>query len=583
MKKSTKIILITSSALFAVLVFLCCSTPRMRTLLWRLYDRPEDIVRTQTFYATRGEIFDCNGNVIATNKTLYDVYMDCCVVDDPREWEDKSRKLAQEIAQVLPVRTAPEWWEYFQESRRHRRRFIKIVKDVDWQMVDSLRTLTLFNEGRYYGGLIVSAKDVRVYPYGNLARRTVGVRKNTLENISFGLEGQYEADLNGENGFEKTRSGYRLGKRRQWRDEFKECVDGWNIHTALNMKFQTAADSVLRNVIEYNGDLAGGCLAMMEVETGEIRALANIHRLDDGRVGEYFNYFLDYGYEPGEVAQTMTLAAALSDGVVKSLSERIPTKHGRINDTIAFVDDYIRNYERKMQSDSISVMDGFAASSRYVSADIALRYSDTPDYYYDWIKTFCIDSYDFDLNGVRNVDLVSSLRRDANTLAAMGSGYELAVTPIHVLTFYNAVANGGKMMRPMVVKRMESNEYGSQYMAPKELHPQVLRPEVADSLKKALSLCVSKGTAQKLKGTQIIGKTGTSRQIIDPKHRQGSSDPYSDAEGRRQYASSFVGFYPETDSEYTVICVLFTGLTRNPVYGGNQPLELVKDFVSAVN
>ena len=553
----------------------------IRPLFWRFIMRPTDQIRTYTEYAGRGEIFDCRGNIIATNKIVYDIHLDCCVVEDQKKWEEKSRMLAQSIALVLPERTAPQWWDYFQNARRNKKRYLPIVKNVDRSMADTLRTLPLLNERAHKGGCICTSKVVREYPYGNLARRTIGVFRNIYDDPLFGIERQFNGDLNGDDGIRKVKYGYRGSKPRHWEIEREEKIDGWDIYTTIYMKHQTVADSVLRAAIESYEDIIGGCLALMEVKTGAITALANCHRLDNGEIGEYYNYAISHSYEPGEVVQTMTLAASLSDGMIKSLEQKLPTNHGRLTDTCRFQDNYILQYEKKNQTDSISVIDGFAQSSRYVSSFLTLRYSESQDYFYKWYETFCINDYNFDIAEMKGLDLVDPTGRDINTLMSAGSGYGFTVCPMQVLSFYNTIANNGKMMRPMLIKKMTSDKYGNQYMMPREINEMVFRKEVADSLKKALSACTELGTSKRLNGMpqKIIGKTGTSRQVIDPRIREGSLDPYQDSEDRRQYSSTFAGFFPADDPRYSVICVLFTKPTHKPLYGGKLPTETVKSFV----
>lgn len=576
--------------LFAGIIFIVyltisiCGCPRVRTFALRFSDRPEDHIITKTFSPDRGRIFDCAGNIIATNKEVYDIHLDCCVIEDPRVWEEKSRKLAQEIALVLPERTAPQWWDYFQHARRNKKRYLAIAKNVDLAVLDTLKKLTLLDEPTYKGGRIVTSKQMRDYPYGNLARRTIGAGRYSWDEFRFGIENAYNGDLDGEEGIRRTKHGYRRGKWCQSVLEYKPEVDGWDIYTTLNMEYQAVADSALRLAVETDDDIAGGCLALMEVSTGEIKALANIHRLDNGNIGEYLNYSIGYSYEPGEVAQTMTLAAALSDRLVNGLDEKVATNHGKLSDTTAFVDDYIKGYERQMQTDNISILEGFTASSRYVGAKVAERYSESQEYYYDWFRTFCIGSSQFDTKGMRYLDLPNSIACDINTIRAMGSGYEFTVTPMHMLSFYNAIACNGKLLKPMLVNRMTSEKYDAQQMYPTVLEEQMLRQEVIDAVKEALRSCVVNGTGQALKDLpqEVAGKTGTARQIIDPKLRGGSIDPYSDTEGRKAYASSFAGFYPVDAPEYSVICVLFTKPTHKPLYGGQLPTKVVKGLIEGI-
>ena len=553
----------------------------VRPLLWRIVNRPTDQIVTYTESAERGEIFDCRNNLIATSKKFYDIHLDCCVVEDQKVWEDKSRRLAQSLTLVLPEKSAPEWWDYFQNARRKQKRYLKIAKNVDSAMVEKLRTLPLFNEKTYKGGFICTAKTAREYPYGDLARRTIGVWRNSNDDYLFGIERQFDADLDGNEGIRKVKCGFRGRKLRRWEIEKKDKIDGWDVYTTIYMKHQATADSVLRAAVESEEDIIGGCLALMEVKTGAITALANCHRLENGRIGEYYNYAINHSYEPGGVVQTMTLAAAISDGLIKSLDDKLPTNNGRLTDTTIVRDNYILQYERQKQTDSISVIDGFAQSSRYVSSALALKYSESQDYFYKWYESFCINSYDFDIYGMRQLDLVDPLGRDINTLISAGSGYRFTVCPMQILSFYNMIANNGKMMRPMLIKKMESDKYGRQYMHPRELNDMVLRPEIADSLKKALVKCTESGTTKILSGMpqNVIGKTGTSRQIIDAHLREGSLDPYKDSEGRMQYSSTFAGFFPADNPRYSIICVLFTKPTHKPLYGGELPTETVKNFV----
>ena len=553
----------------------------IRPLFWRFITRPTDQIRTYTEDAERGEIFDCRDNLIATNRTVYDVHLDCCVVEDQKIWEEKTRRLAQCITLILPDKTAPEWWDYFQNARKNKKRYLPIAKNVDRSMVDTLRTLPLLNERAHKGGCICTSKFVREYPYGNLARRTIGALRNSYDDPLFGIERQFNGDLNGDDGISKVKVGYRGRKPRQWEIEREDKIDGWDVYTTIYMKHQAVADSVLRTAVESDDDIVGGCLALMEVKTGAITALANCHRMDNGRIGEYYNYATSHSYEPGEVVQTMTLAASLSDGMIKSLDEKLPTNHGRLTDTCMFRDNYIIQYERKNQTDSISVIDGFVQSSRFVASSLALNYARSQDYFYKWYETFCIDDYNFDLDGMRELDLVDPIGRDINTLTSAGSGYGFTVCPMQILSFYNTIANNGKMMHPMLIKKMTSDKHGSQYMMPREINEMVFRKEVADSLKKALTACTEKGTAKILNGMpqNVIGKTGTSRQVIDPRIREGSIDPYRDSEGRMQYSSTFAGFFPADNPRYSIICVLFTKPTHKPLHGGQLPTETVKSFV----
>ena len=188
--------------------------------------------------------------------------------------------------------------------------------------------------------------------------------------------------------------------------------------------------------------------------------------------------------------QTRTLAADLSDGIIIGLDEAIPTNHGRLNDTTVVVDDYIRMYEQKHRRDSITVLEGFAASSRYVGARVTEIYAETEDYYYDWFKAFCISGSRFDIQGLRNLDLVNPTACDSNTIRTMGCGYEFTVAPMQILAFYNIIAGDGRLLKPLLVKKMEGDIYDTRRAHPVVMDRQVLRKDVIDSVRVALVICL---------------------------------------------------------------------------------------------
>lgn len=576
--------LIRTGLIASVLILCFCVGLMMGKFVWRMPPKPSDYTTTHNIPAERGKILDCKGNVIATNCTVYDVHLDCCVISNPDEWEEKSRLLSQELACLLPERSAPEWWTYLQKNRNQGRRYVPIAKDIDSTTMVRMMQLPLLDQGKYRGGRIISSKMVRIYPYEPLARRTIGIWRRHDQGHMFGLEGSYDTELRGKDGTRTVKHSVRRGRWRKWETDRDDQIDGLDIHTTIDMDLQAVADSLLMEAMTEGEDLAGGCLALMEVSTGEIKAIANSHRMDNGKVGEYFNYFIGHSYEPGAVVQTMTLAAVLSDGLITSLEEKIPTNKGRLHDSFCYYDDYIKAYERKYRTDSISVMNGFCMSSGYVAGDLALRYKDSADYYYDWLRSFCIGSSDFDIRGMRELDLPASTPGDDLTLMATGRGYGFTVSPVQILAFYNAIANGGKMMRPMLVKGTGKDMDRMQHIESVQIRERFIRPEVADSLKKALARCVEDGTAEALKGlpVKVAGKTGTSRQVMDPELRNGSTDPYQDAQGRRQYAGTFVGFYPADQPQYTLMCVLFTKPTYNMLYGGGKPALIAGELIENI-
>lgn len=318
MTKPLKITLISigSIAAFLLLAFLFVffdGRYRLNVLRHRIFSKPDDVIKEEVIPAQRGRILASDGSILVESVGRYDIYMDCTVVEDEDKWNKESLALSQEIARVLPTRSAPEWWGYFREARQRGDKFITIVKDIDLPMKDTLARLPLFREGQFAGGFIAEHYFARVYPYDSLARRTLGYIKPGMESASVGLEGRFNTALAGVSGTKTVKYGMREGKHRLWEIGRIDPIQGYDVRTTLDMDLQATADSALRMAIGPDETLYAGCLVLMEVGTGAIRAMVNLNRTEDGSLKEYYNYAIGLSYEPGEVVSAMTQDTVLPD------------------------------------------------------------------------------------------------------------------------------------------------------------------------------------------------------------------------------------------------------------------------------
>ena len=593
MTKPLKITLIALGSLAATLLltgFLYLSfdgRSRLNVLRHRLFSKSGEMIKEYVIPARRGRILAADGSTLVESVGRYDIFMDCCVVGDEDKWAEESRALSREIALVLPTRSAPEWWSYFQDARQKGNRYIPIVKDIDWPMKDSLAKLPLFRDGQFTGGFIAEHYYARVYPYDSLARRSLGYSR--WETPGVGIEGKYHISLSGVNGTQTVKFTTSNGVVRHKEIGRQDPIPGYDVRTMLDLDLQAKADSALRAAIGSDETLYAGCMVLMEVKTGAIKAIVNLDRTEDGHLKENYNYAIGRSYEPGDVVSTLTLSAALQDHLISSLDDEIATFHGRTPNLSQ--DMQILDYERSTGKRDISILEGFKRSSRYVMADVALRYKDTPQYYTEGLKALCLpEDLDFDIVGLRDVDIVGpgTAYWTDTTLPSMGFGYAWTLTPLHVLAFYNTLAAGGKMMKPYLVEQLEpydGDPKGFVEYGPKVLKEKVLRPDVLAEVTRGLKACVEDGTAQVLRGAKypVAGKTGTARQIL-PKNEQADpeKDPYSDSKGRHQYAATFAGFFPADAPRYSIICTIFTNTTAKPAYGGDAPAKVVKDVINAL-
>lgn len=543
-----------------------------------------------TIEPSRGNIIDSEGRLLAMSYPTYQFYMDCTVLKDRNTdkqeevWLEKARALSDSLSRVFPDKKASEFYNMIREGRRNGRRYVKIGTPVSRDLFTRICDFPLFNEGQYKGGVRYEQENIRMYPYGKLARRTIGFVRNNKANVAnshIGLEGKFDFVLHGTEGTEWLRyTDY--GRVRNSDSAYVKAIDGQDIRTTLNIDYQDIADNALRNLIINEDDIEGACLVLMETSTGAIRAMVNLLRDPKTETFEEIqNLAVGRKGEPGSVFKTVTLTSVLSDGHVKSLQETIPTNHGIVSGYRIPQDIHIVEYERANHTNRISVLDGFKMSSNYVFASLALNnYEKNPGRFIENIYSYKLgDVFDFDLDGLATPTIPTPKSKTWNKvdLGVIGYGYTTAMTPLHVLTFYNAIANKGKMMKPYLVEDIEENGIVATKRGPSVLNAAVCTPAIADTLTRALLAVTEEGTARRLKGAKcaVAGKTGTAFILFDNGQR-------NDAEGRRKYQGTFVGFFPAEAPQYSVICTVYSKPTRKSFQGGGIPAATVRELVDRI-
>ena len=541
----------------------------------------------------RGRIFDYSGKLLAMSFPTYSIRMDCTVGKDD-EWLPKAHELASGLAFHFPERNAEQYFQLLKKERARGQRYLKIGKPVDYTTMEKIKKLPLFNEGRNKGGLIIEQRNIRRYPYGKLARRTIGfVRDNRpgVTNNKVGLEGKFNNELHGKDGLEWKRITDKGKSIHDFDSTYTAAEDGLDVYTTINIDFQAAADRILRSKIETEEDLESATLAIMEVKTGALRSVVNLSRENgNGSFEEITNTLIGRKHEPGSVFKTVTLLAALSEGAIDSLGHEFPTNHGFVRGTSLKPDTHITDYEKASKSNRITVLHGFETSSNYVFATLALKaFGSDPNKYLDYLHKFMLDrTFDFELTGLQTPTVAA--RKDKKEwnltdLGSMGFGYTTEETPLHILTFYNAIANDGRMMRPYLVENIGDNSSVSSEYGPKVLSESICTKAVADTVTRALVAVTRNGTAKwsfiNLKKFDVAGKTGTSFGTF-PKSQAGA-DMYHDVNGRRKYQGTFVGFFPADNPQYTAICAVYSKPTSKSYQGGGIPARTIKELAEYIS
>ena len=545
----------------------------------------------------RGNILDAEGRLLAISCPTYQFYMDCTVLKDTntpeqeQAWLDKARELSKGLAAEFHDRTADQYYKLIKDSRAAGKKYVRLGRPVDRNTYNRVIELPLFRDGRYRSGMIVEQENIRQYPYGKLARRTIGFvrgNKSPVTNTHIGLEGKFDYILHGQEGREWMRvTDY--GRVRNSDSAYVKAVDGKDLRITLNIDYQDIADKALREQITEEPDLEGACLVLMETSTGAIRAMVNLVREDGtGPFEEIQNLAIGRKGEPGSVFKTVTLMSVLNDGYIKSLEETLPATSGHVAGT-SINDAHIPDFARQHQTNRISVLDGFKISSNYVFATLAVQnygidkskgrgkgLEKTEKFLQNIYNYKLGEAFSFDLDGLQTPTIPSpSTRYWTDTdLGSIGFGYSTEETPLHILTFYNAIANKGRMMKPYLVEDIEEHGIVVEKRGPGVLNAAVCSRAVADTITRALKAVTEEGTAKRLKDAKctVAGKTGTSFGTYE-------NGQYSDAYGRRKYQGTFVGFFPAEDPQYSIICTVYSKPTGKSFQGGGIPARAIRTVI----
>ena len=556
----------------------------------------------------RGSIIDYKGKLLAMSTPMYNVHMDCYVLKEEyasmkdkekgakkeQEWISKAQQLADKLPEVLKEdgRNAAYYRDLILTGRRNKRRYVAIAKDIDHSTLLELKKLPLFCEGRNQSGMIIEEEETRQYPYDGLARRVIGyVRNNSDTNaLHIGIEGEYNHHLRGKKGVEWMKVTDGKGMIQNMDSSFVAVENGLDIRTTLDINIQDIADRSLRANMAQEEDIVGGCVVVLDVETGAVRAMVNLQKDKRGEFREVFNMAAGRPAEPGSVFKAVTMTTLLEDGLIK-LEDKLPTNHGVMSDMPKVNrDEYITSYERNNGVNQISIIDGFKISSNYVFRRLVKdNYGEKPEKFINRLHEYNFgEAYEFELeesgSARPRIPDPESAGWTIYDLVSVAIGYSVRVTPLQVATFYNAIANNGKMMKPYVVESIEDEGRVVRNFKPQILNGSICSKATADTLTRALKMVTLEGTASRLKNAKctVAGKTGTSRMHLTNEERAGSRDPYSDINGRKKHQATFVGFFPADQPKYTAIVVVYTGLMSNNVYGGKIPAMTFKDIVDGI-
>jgi cell division protein FtsI (penicillin-binding protein 3) len=517
------------------------------------------VYRTDVVPAIRGDILDDNGRLLASSVPYYSIYMDTRSSGmSPEIWSNGLGGLASGLEQLVGERSAAAWKTELINARKQGDRYFLIKRRVDFETLKKLKELPIFNEGQYKGGMVAQAENKRILPNNDLAARTIGYLNQGTEGTEVGIEGAFDENLAGKSGL--------MVKQRltggDWIpvDNFNsvETKDGDDVITTIDIDLQDVASTALLNQLKKN-NAHHGCVVLMEVATGDVKAIANLELGDDGDYHETYNYAIAESTEPGSTFKLASLMAAIEDGVIDT-GDVVDTGNG----TVKFYNKVIRDTKEEGYG-KLTVKQVFEKSSNVgTSMLIYSHYKDNP-------KAFVNRLYAMKLNQKLNLQINGEgepiIRYPGDklwsglSLPMMSHGYEVQLTPLQILTFYNAVANDGRIMRPRFVTEIRRSGNILKSFDTEVILNSIASRSTIRKAKKMMEGVVEHGTATNLKDAdyKIAGKTGTA-QIARAKYGYRSGD-------RISYQASFCGYFPADNPIYS--CIVVVNAPSNAVYYGN--------------
>jgi cell division protein FtsI (penicillin-binding protein 3) len=517
------------------------------------------VYKTAEMPASRGDILASDGRLLASSIPYYTIYMDTRSSGmSSTTWSNGINGLSAGLSHLLGERSQAGWKSLITDARRNGDRYFLIERKVDYATLKNLKELPIFKEGQYKGGMVAQAENRRILPNSDLASRTIGYLNLGDEGNEVGIEGSFDKDLAGKNGV--------AVKQRLTGGDWitvegtnsVESRDGNDIVTTLDIDLQDVATSaLLDNLRKNNAD--HGCAVLMEVSTGDIKAIANLESDGDGEYHETYNYAVGESTEPGSTFKLPVLMAAIENGVIDT-GDIVDTGTG----SVKFYDKVIKD-TKEGGNGKITVIQVFEKSSNVGTSKLIY------EHYKDHPKDFVNRLYAMKLNQKLDLQIKGEgeplIRYPGDklwsglSLPMMSHGYEVQLTPLQILTFYNAVANDGRMMRPRFVTEVLHNGSVIRSFDQSVIINSIASRSTIRKAKKMMEGVVEHGTATNLKNAnyKIAGKTGTA-QIAKGKsgYKQGL---------RMSYQASFVGYFPAENPKYS--CIVVVNSPSNGVYYGN--------------
>ncbi len=527
----------------------------------------ERTIRNFKIPANRGNLYDANGSLLAASVPKYDIRFDAVTVSD-KNFEENIGPLSEKLSKMLG-QPASYYSQKLRTARAHKQRYLLVARNLGYSDYMKIKEFPMFNLGAFKGGMITEQSTVREHPLGKMGERTVGYERMD-ENGYYtrvGLEGAFSNYLRGTDG---RRLKQKIAKG-QWKpisdNNEMEPKDGYDVVSTIDVNIQDIAHhSLLRQLEHFEAD--HGTVVVMETATGEIKAMSNLGRTKEGTYFEKRNYAVYEAHEPGSTFKLMAMVAALEDKVVDT-SQIIDTEKG----VVRFYGRAVRDSHHGGYGE-ISAARAFEVSSNTAFTKmITGAYKNDPAKFVDRLYSMGLNQkIGLEIKGEGSPRIPHPQDKSWNGLSLpwMAFGYGVAITPLQTLTFYNAIANDGMMVKPRFIREVRERDKSVITMEKEVMNPSVCSVETAHKVREMMKNVVKRGTAANIytENFSMAGKTGTcqTEYWIEP--------------GR--YIASFAGYFPADNPKYSCIVVIHKPKRSKGYYGNIVAAPVFKDIARKI-
>ncbi len=513
--------------------------------------------REATLKAARGNLYASDGSILATTVMRYDIYLDFKTIKDS-VYSNNIGALTDSLSRMFD-KPRNYFRQRLDDQKAKKNQYYSLVRGLDFDQYDRIRKFPIFKKGKHKGGFIVDRNYKRELATTEIGAGTIGMDDHRGK---AGLEAAFSKYLSGTDG---KRLEQRINSS-QWKPidywKVQDPVDGQDVYTTLDLRIQDIATSALEKQL-INFDAVHGCVVVMEVATGKVKAMVNLRRTEPGIYVDAYNYIIKDNIEPGSTFKTVSLLAAMDDGFIDE-------------NTTVDVGNGIWVYQKQRISDghgggTYDISDVLAKSSNVGSAKLITKYySEKPQVFLDHLKRWKLfDKMDIELPGITKPRFVTpeSKKWSPGALASLAYGYASNINLLQLTTFYNGIANGGQMLKPLFIDKIMKDGQITYNAKPEILVKKMASKEAITMMTHALTKAVEKGTAKSIftPNLKMAGKTGTARfEYWLP--------------GKMKYRSSFAGFYPADKPKYTCYVMVSEPDVAKGFYGSTVAAPVFKEI-----